>query len=126
MVIYQGDIYWINLKAPIGSGPGLLHPCVVIQNNLLNQSKIKTTVVCVLTSNLKRTLAPGNVTLAIKEDNLSKQSVVNVSQIFTIDKTQLQEKIGRLSPARIREIIAGVRFVIEPRTLDKHALEATA
>lgn len=118
MVIYQGDIYWVNLRTPVGSGPELRHPCVVIQNNLLNQSRIKTTVVCVLTSNLKRALAPGNVALERQEGNLPKQSIVNVSQIFTIDKSQLQEKIGVLSPDRIREIVVGVRFVVEPKTLD--------
>lgn len=72
-------------------------------------------VVCALTSNLKRASAPGNVLLKPKEANLPKQSVVNVSQIFTIDKTQLAEKIGTLSARRVREILSGLRLLTEPR-----------
>lgn len=115
MVINQGDIFWIDLGEPLGSEPGYLHPHVVIQNNLFNRSRINTVVVCALTSNLKRALAPGNVLLDPGEANLPKQSVVNVSQIFTVDKTQIGEKIGTLSDKRVREIIDGIRLLIEPR-----------
>ncbi|MCB0155563.1 MAG: type II toxin-antitoxin system PemK/MazF family toxin, partial [Anaerolineae bacterium] len=85
MVIEQGEIYWIDLGDPTGSSPGYRHPHVVIQNNIFNQSRINTVVVCVITSNLKRAEAPGNVLLNEGEGNLPKQSVVNVSQIFTVD-----------------------------------------
>ncbi|MCX7840761.1 MAG: type II toxin-antitoxin system PemK/MazF family toxin [Anaerolineae bacterium] len=115
MVINQGDIYWVDLGEPSGSGPGYRHPHVVVQNNLFNRSQIKTVVVCALTSNLKRANAPGNVLLAKGEGNLPKQSVVNVSQIFTIDKSQLDEYIGTLSPKRVREILDGIQLVLEPR-----------
>ena len=71
--------------------------------------------VCPLTSNIKRANAPGNVLLEKKEANLPKQSVVNVSQVFTVDRTQLDEYVGTLSPKRIREIISGIKLVIEPR-----------
>jgi mRNA interferase MazF len=115
MVIKQGEVYWIDLGEPSGSAPGYRHPHVVIQNNLFNQSRINTVVVCVITSNLKRAEAPGNVLLAPGEARLPKESVVNVSQIFTVDKRNLAEKIGRLSKKRVREILAGIKLVLEPR-----------
>ncbi len=115
MVISQGDVFWIDLGAPIGSEPGYRHPHVVIQNNFFNASRINTIVVCALTSNLKRADAPGNVLLAAGEGNLPRQSVVNVSQIVTVDKSQLAEKIGSLSSRRVREIRDGGRLVLEPR-----------
>ena len=118
MVIDQGDLYWIDLGEPSGSEPGYRHPHVVIQNNVFNRSRINTVVVCMLTSNLRRAKAPGNVLLENGEGNLPKQSVVNVSQIFTVDKDDLDEKIGRLSRRRVREILAGVMLVIEPREID--------
>ena len=115
MVIQQGEIYWIDLGDPTGSSPGYRHPHVVIQNNIFNQSRINTVVVCVITSNLKRAAAPGNVLLNEGEGNLPKQSVVNVSQIFTVDKSEMEEKIGVLSSQRVKEILAGVHLVLEPR-----------
>jgi len=105
MVINQGDVFWIDLGEPSGSAPGYWHPHVVIQNNLFNHSRIRTVVVCALTSNLKRAEAPGNVLLTEGEANLPKRSVVNVSQIFTVDKSDLVERIGTLSPKRMREIL---------------------
>lgn len=115
MVIRQGEIYWIELGEPSGSEPGYRHPHIVIQNNVFNRSRINTVVVCVLTSNLKRAEAPGNVLLEEGEANLPKQSVVNVSQIFTVDKEDLAEKIGAVSPKRIEQILAGIKLVLEPR-----------
>ena len=118
MVINQGDIFWIDLGEPEGSAPGYRHPHVVVQNNVFNKSRISTVVVCPLTSNLRRAESPGNVLLNEKEANLSKKCVVNVSQVFTVDKSQLDEYIGTLSAARIRQILDGVRMVIEPRDID--------
>jgi mRNA interferase MazF len=115
VVINQGDIFWIDLDEPSGSEPAYRHPHVVVQNNVFNRSRINTVVVCVLTSNLRRAVAPGNVLLEPGEANLPKQSVVNVSQIFTVDKTQLSEKIGTLSAKRVREILDGMRLLTEPR-----------
>jgi len=115
MVINQGDIFWIEFDAPSGSEPGYRHPHVVIQNNVFNRSRINTVVVCALTSNLRRATAPGNVLLDPGEANLPKQSVINVSQIFTVDKSQLGEKIGTLSARRMREILNGIRLLTEPR-----------
>jgi mRNA interferase MazF len=115
MVIHQGDIFWVDLDDPSGSEPAYRHPHVVIQNNLFNRSRINTVVVCALTSNLQRASAPGNVLLKPKETNLPKQSVVNVSQLFTVDKTQLEEKIGTLSARRVREILTSIRLLTESR-----------
>ena len=115
MVINQGDIFWIELDEPSGSEPGYLHPHIIIQNNLFNRSRINTVVVCVLTSNLRRANSPGNVLLEAGEADLPEQSVVNVSQILTINKSQLGEKIGTLSTERVRKILDGIRLVVEPR-----------
>ncbi len=114
-MINQGDIYWVDLGEPSASEPGYRHPHVVVQNNLFNRSQIKTVVVCALTSNLRRAQAPGNVLLEPGEANLPRQSVVNISQIYTVDKSQLDEYVGSLSSGRVREIVNGVRLVIEPR-----------
>ena len=114
-MIRQGDVYWVDLGDPTGSELGYRHPHVVVQNNLFNHSRIGTTVVCALTSNLGRASSPGNVLLRPGEANLPKQSVVNVSQIFTVDKDQLRERIGRLSASRVRSILEGIALVLEPR-----------
>ncbi len=117
MVINQGDVFWVEWGEPSGSEPGYRHPHVVIQNNVFNQSRINTVVVCVLTSNLKRAEAPGNILLEKDEANLPKQSVVNVSQIFTIDKRDLEEKIGTLSQKRVQQILDGIDLVLQPRDI---------
>ena len=118
MVIQQGDVFWVDLGEPVGSAPGYRHPHVVIQNNLFNQSRIHTVVVCVLTSNLKRAGAPGNVLLQEGDAGLPKQSVVVVSQLFTVDKSQLDEYIGTLSAKRVRQILEGIKLLTEPREVE--------
>ena len=110
-IIKQGDIYWVALDVPSGSEPGIIHPHVVIQDNVLNQSRINTLVVCALTTNMKRAKLPGNVLLEIGEANLPKQSIVVVSQVSTVNKAQLGEFIGSLSQERINQILAGMRFL---------------
>ncbi len=105
MVINQGDVLWIDFGEPAGSEPGYRHPHVVIQNNLFNRSRINTAVVCTVTSNLKRAVAPGNVVLNKGEANLPKKCVVNISQVFTVNKSDLSEKIGALSKERLYQII---------------------
>jgi mRNA interferase MazF len=117
MVIRQGDIYWIELDEPSGSAPGYLHPFVVVQNNLFNQSRIHTVVVCALTSSLQRARAPGNLLLEPGEAGLPKQSVVNVSQLFTVDKASLGEYIGTLSTKRVAQILEGIQLVLSPADL---------
>ena len=115
--IEQGDIYWVDLGSPKGSEPGYRRPCVVVQNDIFNQSRIATVVVCTVTSNLKRAASPGNVLLEEGEANLSKSSVVNISQILTINKTDLEQKIGTLPTEKLNLVIAGIRLLVEPRTL---------
>ena len=118
MVVRQGDLYWLDIDRPIGSEPGYHHPCVVIQNDVFNTSRMSTTIVCALTSNLKRAQAPGNVLLAAGEGNLPSQSVVVVSQVLTVNKTQLAEYIGALPSYRIREIVEGLLLLTEPWEID--------
>ena len=118
MVISQGDIFWIDFEAPKVSEPGYRHPHVVIQNNVFNKSRINTVVVCALTSNMKRALAPGNVALKKGEANLPKKSVVNISQIFTVNKSDLSEKIGTLSKGRTLQVLQGIKLLTEPRDVD--------
>ena len=117
MVIAQGDIFWLDMGAPRGSGPGFRRPHVVVQNDVFNASRIQTTVLCAITSNLERAKAPGNVLLHKGEANLPRASVVNVSPIITVDKSFLKEKIGALSRRRVLEIFSGLRLVIRPREL---------
>lgn len=111
MTVNQGEIYWVTLAGTGGSDAGYPHPHVVIQENVINHSRVQTVVVCALTSNLKRAKAPGNVLLEAGEGNLAKQSVVIVSQVSTIDKTQLGEYIGTLTLQRIHQILAGMQFL---------------
>jgi len=115
--IRQGDIFWVDLGDPAASEPGYEHPCVVIQNDIFNQSRINTVVVCLITSVMKHAKAPGNVFLKKGEAKLPKDSVANISQIITVDKSYLKEKIGVLTKTRIREIVAGVKLLVEPRDL---------
>ena len=117
-MIRQGDVYWIEFEEPEGSEPGYKHPHVVVQNNLFNHSRINTVLVCPLTSNLKRAHSPGNVLLNKREANLPKSSVVNVSQIFTVDKSQLGDYIGTLSSEHLRQVLKGIKLLLEPREPD--------
>lgn len=113
-MIRQGEVFWVDLGEPSGSRPGFLRPYVVVQNNIFNRSRIGTVVVCALTSNLKRAEAPGNVLLQEGEAGLTKNSVVNVSQLYTVDKNDLVEKIGSLSPESLMEVIRGIQLLLEP------------
>jgi mRNA interferase MazF len=117
VVIRQGDVFWVDLGTPSGSGPGLLHPYVVIQNDIYNRSRLNTVVVCGLTSNLKRAESPGNVLLEEGEASLPKRSVVNVTQVYTVDKDDLTEKLGTLSSERVQQILDGIYLVLEPRNI---------
>ena len=90
---------------------------IVIQNNIFNSSNINTVVVCSLTSNIKRAKAPGNVALSKGEANLPKKSVVNISQIYTVNKSDLVEKIGQVSEKRMYQILEGLKLLTEPREL---------
>ena len=118
MVIRQGEIYWIELDEPVGSEPGYRHPHVVVQNDVFNQSRMNTVIVCALSSNLKRAGQPGNVELKKGEGGLTKPSVVLVTQVFTVDKIQLAEQIGQLSERRVQQILDGLDLVLKTRDID--------
>jgi mRNA interferase MazF len=110
-IINQGDVYWVQLNEMTGEEMGIPHPYVVVQDNLFNHSRIHTVVICALTSNIKRASLPGNVVLEAGEANLPKPSVVEVSKVSSVDKTQVGEYIGSVSDERINQILAGMRFV---------------
>ena len=116
-MIEQGEIYWVDLGAPRGSSPGHKHPHIVIQNNVFNASKINTVVVCVITSNLRRAKSPGNVVIEKGEANMPKKSVVNVTQLYTVDKRDLLDRIGKVSKKKLQMILKGVKLVLESRGL---------
>ncbi|PSB04111.1 mRNA interferase MazF2 [filamentous cyanobacterium CCP2] len=112
MVMYRGEIWWANLPDPVGSEPGYRRPVLVIQDDTFTQSQISTVIVVVITSNIRLAEAPGNVLLPRGVSGLSRDSVINISQIFTIDKTFLAERIGSLPDYLQEEIDEGLRTVL--------------
>ena len=112
MVIRRGEMWWAELSHPAGSGPGFRHPVIVIQADDFNRSHIHTVVAVVITSNTLLAEAPGNVFLPKKSCKLPKDSVAKVSQIVTIDKTFLADKIGTLSLELFSQVEDGVRLAL--------------
>ena len=112
MVISQGEIWWADLPAPTGSGPGFRRPVVVVQSDELNHSRIATVVCVPLTSNLKWSLAPGNVSLSARLAGLPKDSVANVSQILSVDKDFLATRVGKLSASKLQLVLSGIGVVL--------------
>jgi mRNA interferase MazF len=112
VVISQGEIWWADLPPPRGSGPGFRRPIVVVQSDLLNQSRIASVVCIPLTSNLKWALMPGNAHLPARVTGLPKNSVANVSQIFTVDKSLLIERVGKPPRAKLEMLLAGLDIVL--------------
>ena len=108
----RGDIVWAELPEAAGSQPGFRRPVLVIQDNAFNASKLKTVVVAVITSNLRLAAAPGNTFVTAQESGLPKDSVVNVSQLITVDKAFLAGKVGCLSGVTLRRIDEGLRLVL--------------
>ena len=108
----RGEIWWASLPEPTGSGPGFRRPVLIVQSNPFNSSQIATVVVAVITSNIRLSAAPGNVEIAKRESGLGKNSVVNVSQILTLDRRLLTEQIRRLSEKKMLEIDQGLRVVL--------------
>ena len=108
----RGEIWWASLPEPSGSGPGFRRPLVVISANSFNESRISTVVAIVITSNLRLADAPGNVRLPVRGTGLRKPSVANVSQIVTVDKSFLTERVGKLAPQLLGEVEDGVRLIL--------------
>ncbi len=112
MVIAQGDVCWADLPEPVGSGPGFRRPVQVVQGDSLNRSRLATVVCVPLTSNLEWADAPGNVLLPARSSGLSKDSVANVSQIVTLDRAVLTERVGRVSKKQLELVFAGLDLVL--------------
>ena len=112
MVVSQGDVWWADLEAPTGSGPGFHRPVVVVQGDAFNRSRIATVLCVPLTSNIRWADAPGNVLLSARTTRLPKDSVANVSQLVTLDRGTLPEHIVKLPPRRIEAILAGIDVVL--------------
>jgi mRNA interferase MazF len=108
--VSRGDLFWVDADAFPGAVPGPPHPHVVVQDDVFNHSRVRTVVVCALTSNLHRADEPGNVRLDPGEGGLEKPSVVVVSQVSSVEKARLGARIGALSEMRVEQILAGLRF----------------
>ncbi|MBN2062114.1 MAG: type II toxin-antitoxin system PemK/MazF family toxin [Deltaproteobacteria bacterium] len=118
----QGDVFWVRFGASGDSGPSGKRPAVIIQNNLLNRSNIRTTVVTLLTSNEKLSMVPGNVFLKKGTANLPKASVAVVSQLATVDKERLLEKIGTLEKDILEKVLKGCQMAIALSTSNTYTL----
>lgn len=112
MVVSQGDVWWADLPAPTGSGPGYRRPVIVVQSDALNRSRIGTVVCVPLTSNLKWSDAPGNVLLTARMSGLPRDSVANVSLIVALDRELLTERVGKLPRPKLDLVLAGVDVVL--------------
>jgi len=114
-VISQGDVCWAELREPEGSEPGFRRPVVVVQGDPLNKSRLATVVCVPLTSNLRLAAAPGNLLLRASTTGLRKDSVANVAQIVTLDRSLLGERVGRLSKSHLALIFAGLDVLFDRR-----------
>ncbi len=112
MVICQGEIWWADLSEQIGSEPGFRRPVIVVQGDAINRSRIGTVVCIALTSNLKWSDAPGNVLLKRRLTGLSKDSVANVSQLVTLDKSFLTDRVGKLTHEMLELVLSGIDVVL--------------
>ena len=111
--MWRGEIWWASLPDPLGSGPGYRRPVVVIQSDPFNESRINTVIVAVITSNLSLAAAPGNILLVRNISMLSSDSVVNVSQVLTVDRSLLTELIVNLPDGIMSAIDDGLRLVMD-------------
>jgi mRNA interferase MazF len=110
--VRRGEIWWASLGGPRGSGPGFRRPVLVIQSNEFNESAIRTSICAAITSNMRLADAPGNVRVTRRVSGLPHDSVVNVSQLITLDKHMLTESVGRLPAQSLRDVEAGIKLVL--------------
>ena len=108
----RGEVWWADLGLPLGSEPGFKRPVLIIQDNSFNRSRIQTVIVASITSNSALGEAPGNVYLNKEESGLPKNGVINISQISTIDKRRLLEKVGVLTRLTISEVNIGLEMIL--------------
>jgi len=113
VVIERGEIWWADLDRPSGSEPGFRRPVLVAQSDAFNRSRIRTIVAVVITSNLRLLDAPGNVLLPEKATGLPRDSVANVSQVVTLDRDVLTERVGRIRGGLLRDVENGLRLVLD-------------
>lgn len=111
-MIHRGDICWVDLRPPVGSEPGYRRPVLIVSNDEFNRSRVSTAVAAAITSNLRLAEAPGNVLLPAEESGLNRDSVVNVSQIVTVDKSDLSETRARVNPSLLRLVEDGLSLVL--------------
>ena len=110
--MYRGEIWWATLPDPLGSEPGYHRPVLIVQDDTFNQSQIRTVIVVIITSNIRLAQAPGNVLLPRDATGLTQDSVANVSQVFTLDKAVLTERIGSLPISLQEEVDEGLRMIL--------------
>ncbi len=115
MVIERGEIWWASLPAPRGSEPGYSRPVLIVQSDDFNRSRIGTVIVAAITSNTRLAAAPGNVLLSSKASGLPKESLANVSQLITLDKSFLTRRVGKLAGRELAAVEAGLRLVLALR-----------
>ncbi len=112
MVGERGEIWWADLGEPRGSSPGFERPVLIIQSDTFNQTQIKTLIVAIITSNLRLADLAGNIQLSIRTSGLEKESVVNLTQLFTIDRQDLLEFISALSERKMEQVDEGLRLIL--------------
>ena len=112
MLIARGDVWWADLPDPVGSAPGFRRPAVVVQSDAFNRSRLTTVTVVILTSNLRLLDAPGNALVPARSSGLPRDSVANVSQVLTVDRTNLTERIRQLPSGVIHQIDDGLRLAL--------------
>jgi mRNA interferase MazF len=110
--VYRGEIWWANLPDPLGSEPGYRRPILIVQDDIFTQSRISTVIVVIITSNTQLAQAPGNVLLPCETTGLPRDSVANVSQVLTVDKRFLVERVGSLPEYLQEEIDEGLRTIL--------------
>ncbi len=108
----RGEVWWADMPEPSASEPGFCRPVLIIQSDEFNRSRINTIVAAAITSNTKLGVAPGNVTLTKKSIGLNRESVINVSQLITLDRSFLNDRVGNISATKMQEVDEGVRLVL--------------
>jgi len=110
--VERGEIWWASLPDPVGSGPGYRRPVVIVQSDAFNRSRIQTVIVAAITSNMKLADASGNVRLTRRQSRLPRDSVINISQLLTLDRSLLAERVGRLPQKQLAALEDGLRLVL--------------
>ena len=108
----RGEVWWADLPEPSASEPGFRRPVLIIQSDEFTRSRINTIIAAAITSNTRLGIAPGNVALAKKSIGLDRESVVNISQLITLDKSFLSDKVGKISAVKMQEVDEGIRLVL--------------